>query len=485
MSLLKKNILFNTLLSLSQLLFPLITFPYASRVLGPEAIGAVSFADNFTTYFLIFSALGIPLYGIREIAKVKNDQKKLGIVFSELLIIHLCTSFIAVLILFSISYFTERLKVNFGLYQIGMAIVMGSVFMAEWFFQGIEKFKFIAVRSVCIRLFTISLLFLFVHGIGDRDLYYGLNLVAIIIGASINMYAISKMVRLSFKGTSFKRHFKPLLIIFSNSVITSVYLVFDTIILGFLTNDLHVGYYSAAMRISKISMAIIGVLGAVLLPRLTVAFQQEDHTAAKAIINKSLSFVIFLSVPIALGTLCLSKEIVFLFAGAKYSDSVTSLNILCFIVIVIGMAQVFSHQILLPLHQEKKILFASIFGMVISLSLNFSLIPFLQQEGAAISSLTTEFAVTVILFLYARKALNISFPFKPFMQSLATALFFFVFRYLMLQLTANSILIILGTVIFSSLFYGVVQLFIWRNKNVLETLSGFPKLGFLKKYTDG
>lgn len=482
MSLLKKNILFNTLLSLSQLIFPLITFPYASRVLGPEAIGAVSFADNFTTYFLIFSALGIPLYGIREIAKVKNDQKRSGIVFSELLIIHFCTSLIAVLILFSISYFTDRLRLNFGLYQIGMAIVLGSVFMAEWFFQGIEKFKFIAVRSVCIRMFTIALLFLLVHSVKDRDLYYGLNLVAVLIGAAINMYAISKTVKISFRGTSFKRHFKPLLIIFSNSIITSVYLVFDTIILGFLTNDLNVGYYSAAMRISKISMAVIGVLGAVLLPRLTVAFQQEDLAVARTIIGKSLSFVVFLSVPIALGTLCLSKEIIFLFAGDKYSDSVSSLNILCFIVIVIGLAQVFSHQILLPLHQEKKILFASVFGMVISLTLNFTLIPIFKHVGAAISSLSTEALVTVVLFLYARKVLKISFPVKAFLQSLVTGLSFFAFRYFIMMLTTNNLIIIAGTVFFSAIFYLGMQLFVWRNKNVLETLAGFPKLGFLKRY---
>jgi O-antigen/teichoic acid export membrane protein len=484
MSLLKKNILFNTLLSLSQLLFPLITFPYASRVLGPEAIGAVSFADNFITYFLIFAALGIPMYGIREIAKVKDDHKRLGIVFSELLIIHICTSLVAVVILFIISYFTDRLRVNFGLYQVGMAIVMGSVFMAEWFFQGIEKFKFIAVRSVCIRLFTISLLFFFVHSVEDRDLYYSLNLIAIIIGATINMYAITKMVRLSFKGTTYRRHFRPLLIIFSNSIITSVYLVFDTIILGFLTNDLHVGYYSAAMRISKIPMALIGVLGAVLLPKLTVAFQQEDRGEATEIINKSLSFVIFLSLPIAFGILCLSQEIVYLFAGAKYSGSVTALNILCFIVILIGMSQVFANQILLPLHQEKKILYASICGMIISLTLNFCLIPFLKQDGAAISSLTTEFMVSLILFFYARKALKIAFPVKPFLQSLVTVLFFFVFRYLMLQLTAKPIFIILGTVTLSSLFYGSIQLFVWRNKNVMEILSGLPGMGFLKKYTD-
>jgi len=485
MSLLKKNILFNTLLSLSQIVFPLVTFPYASRTLGPEAIGAVSFADNFTTYFLLFSALGIPLYGIREIAKVKNDRKRLGIVFSELMIIHLCTSFIALIILFSITYFTDRLRVNFGLYQIGMAIVMGSVFMAEWFFQGIEQFKFIAVRSVCIRLFTILLLFLFVHGVEDRDLYYGLNLVAIIIGAGVNMYAISKMVTLSFKETTFKKHFRPLLIIFSNTIITSVYLVFDTIILGFLTNDLHVGYYTAAMRISKISLAVIGVLGAVLLPRLTIAFQEKDLSEAKSIISKSLNFVIFISVPFALGTLCLSKEIIFLFAGAKYSGAVTSLNILSFIVIIIGFAQIMSHQILLPLHQEKKILYASIVGMVISLSLNFLLIPYFKQEGAAISSLSTEFAVTVLLFVYARKALKISFPLRPLFQCVTTALFFFLFRYLILTFTSNVVIVIFGTVLLSTLFYAIMQLFVWRNKHVLEVLSGFPKLGFLRRYVNG
>jgi len=482
MSLLKKNIFFNTLLSLSQILFPLISFPYASRVLGPEAMGAVSFADNFTTYFLIFSALGIPMYGIREIAKVKNEPDKLGKVFSELMIIHFCTSLIAVIILFGISFYTGKLRANFGLYQIGMAIVLGSVFLAEWFFQGIEKFQFIAVRSVCLRLCTLLLLFLFVHTVKDRDLYYGLNLVTVVVGAAINMFAIRKIVRISFKGTSFRRHFKPLLIIFSNSIITSVYLVFDTIILGFLTNDLNVGYYSAAMRISKISMAVIGVLGAVLLPRLTMAFQSGDLTAARQLINKSMSFVIFISIPIALGTLCLSKEIIFLFAGSQYGGSVYSLNILCFIVVVIGLAQIFSNQILLPMHKEKNILYASLVGMVISLTLNFTLIPIFKHVGAAISSFSTELIVTLVLFIYARKAVSFSFPFKAFLQSAVTALFFFVFRYSLYQVTSNAVLIIIGTVTLSTLFYGFIQLFVWRNQSVLETLSSIPSLSFLKRY---
>lgn len=481
MSVLKRNIAYNTLLSISQILFPLITFPYASRVLGPAAMGAVSFADNFTTYFLIFSALGIPLYGIREIAKVRNDRNGLGKVFSELIFIHLFTSIVAIIILFVISYFTNKLSANFELYQIGMAVLLGNVFIAEWFFQGIEKFKYIALRTVAIRMITVALLFILVHSVEDRNTYYALNLLATILAAIMNMYAVSKMVKISFRNLALKKHLKPLFIIFSNSIVTTIYLVFDTIILGFLTKDVNVGYYSASMRISKLSLAIIGVLSAVLLPRLTIAFQNNDFAEAKSLLGKSMNFVVFLSVPIALGTYCLSQEIILLFAGNSYFPAVSSLQILCFIVIFVGIAQIFSHQILLPLHQEKKILYASLFGVVVSLALNFTLIPYLKENGAAISSLATEFCVTVVLFFYASNLLKFKFPVLQILQSIATCAVFFVIKFLILKLTLVPVLVILFTVVLSAIFYLCAQLFIWRNKNVLDILSGFGPLKFLQK----
>lgn len=444
-------------------------------------MGAVSFADNFTTYFLIFSALGIPLYGIREVAKAKNNPDALGKVFSELIFIHFITSVVSVIILFLISYFTNKLRTNFELYQIGMAVLLGNVFIAEWFFQGIEKFKYIALRTVSIRLVTVALLFLLVHTVEDRNTYYALNLLATILAAATNMYAINKITKISFKKLSLVKHLKPLFIIFSNSVVTTIYLVFDTIILGFLTRDVNVGYYSASMRISKLSLAIIGVLSAVLLPRLTIAFQNNDLTAAKSLLSKSMNFVIFLSVPIALGTYCLSEEIILLFAGNSYLPAVSSLQILCFIVIFVGIAQIFSHQILLPLHQEKKILYASIFGVVVSLSLNFLLIPVLKEDGAAISSLATEFCVTIALFFYAFRLLKFKFPVLEVVKSTLTCTAFFIIKYLILKLTLIPVLVILYTVLLSAIFYLVAQLFIWKNRNVLDILSGFGPLKFLQR----
>jgi len=481
MSGLKKNIAFNTLLSISQILFPLVTFPYASRILGPAGMGAVNFADNFITYFLIFSALGIPLYGVREIAKVKNDTIALGRVFSALIFIHLITSVISIIILLVISLSTEKLSANFQLYQIGMAILLGNVFIAEWFFQGIEKFKYIAIRTVLIRLFTILLLFALVHSVADRNTYYALNLVATLLAAATNMYSVSKLVKVSFKNLELKHHLKPLFIIFSNSIITTIYLVFDTIILGFLTGDVQVGYYAAAMRISKISLAVIGVLSAVLLPRLTVAFQEKNWSEAKSLLNKSINFVVFLSIPIAIGTYCLSEEIIRLFAGQQYLPAVSALQILCFIVVFVGMAQVFAHQILLPLHQERKILYASLFGVVVSLGLNFLLIPIYKQNGAAISSLATEFSVTLLLFYFSLKLFKVKFPFLATLQALITSALFFLIKMLVLKISTLPIVVVMITVPVSGLVYLFMQVFVWKNKNVVAVLSGFGPLKFFQK----
>lgn len=482
MSVFKRNIFYNTLLSVSQVLFPLITFPYSSRILGPEGMGAVNFADNFTTYFLLLSALGIPLYGVREIAKVKDNPVQLSRVFSELLLIHLATSVLAVVLLFSLSYTIGRLRADFALYQIGMSVVLGSVFIAEWFFQGTEQFKYIAIRSVAIRIFTIGLLFLLVHSPQDKEIFYGLNLIAVLLAAAANMYAIRKLVKLSFKEISFKRHLRPLLIIFSNSVITTIYLVFDTIILGFITSDEHVGYYSASMRISKLSLAVISAVSIVLLPRLTLAFRNENFDEAASLLDKSINFVIFLSVPIALGTFCLSREIILLFAGSQYLPAVAALKVLCFIVIFVGVAQVLSHQILLPSHMERKILYASLIGVVLSLGLNFALIPILRHIGAAISSVATEALVTLILFFFVRKAIKFSFPLIPFLQSVLTCGLFFLLKFLVLQLTSNPVAVVLVTACLSALSYLLCQVFLWKNKHVIELLSGFGPFTFLRKH---
>lgn len=478
---LRKNVYYNVMLSFTQILFPLVTFPYASRILGPGAMGAVSFADNFTTYFLILSGLGIPLYGLREIAKVKNDPNLLAKTFLELFLINLGFALLSVVALLLISTNVSKLNNDLALYQIGMFVVLANTFVAEWFFQGIEQFRYITIRTILLRIFTIILLFFLVKGPADRTIYYGLNALTTLLAGGMNFYIITKKLKFNLNGLSFKKHFRPLFLILASAMVTTGYLVFDTIILGFLTNEVTVGYYAASMRIAKLSLSVLGAVSLALIPRFSVELHNEDQGAAKALVHKSLGFVVFLSVPIAVGIFCLATEFIYVFAGQAYQPAVRSLKVLSFLVILIGLAQVFSNQILLALKQEKKILYAAIAGVVVSLTVNFLLIPILGHTGAATSALLTELTVTWVAYRYAKRLFPIVFPFGIFWKSSLTSCLFFVVRYVVAQFTIIPLFVVIFTVALSVVVYLVIHLLVWKNRDLIAALSDYRLLSFLNR----
>ena len=157
----KKNFLYNTLLSVTQVLFPLITFSYVARVISPIGIGTVSFVESICRYAILIAALGIPLYGVREVAKLKGDKVRLSKLCSELLTIHfvvtLLISFIYLVTIFSIS----KLNHNLNYYLLGLLMVFSNIFIMEWYFQGIGDFKFITIRTLIVRLLTTISVFFF------------------------------------------------------------------------------------------------------------------------------------------------------------------------------------------------------------------------------------------------------------------------------------------------------------------------------------
>ena len=89
---LKVNFIMNAFLTMSSFIFPLITFPYISRILGPSGTGLVSFATSIVTYFALFAQLGIPTYGIRAVARVRDDKVLLSKTVQEIFIINILMS---------------------------------------------------------------------------------------------------------------------------------------------------------------------------------------------------------------------------------------------------------------------------------------------------------------------------------------------------------------------------------------------------------
>jgi O-antigen/teichoic acid export membrane protein len=481
---LKKNLFYNVILSVSNIIFPVISFPYAARVLGPEGTGVANFAQSFCQYFTFFAALGIPVYGVREIAKVRDDVTARCKLFWELNIIRLGASLI-VLIPYLILIFTVgKLEANLVMFLWGGIFILMNVTSMEWFFSGLEDFRYITIRSVLVKFLSLIILFAFVRKPSDVLIYFLINLFVLLLNGFFNIKYASKYIRwksFDFSLFTFRHHFKPLIIIFWGIFAITVYVFLDTIILGFMSTNKAVGLYSASTKISKLSLTIITALGTVLVPRLSYAVSKNNKKEIDRLLSHSFNFVFTIGIPIALGTFMMASEITTVFSGKQFADSVISLQIMSPIVVIIGLASIFSVQILTPLAKDKYVMYGAIIGAVLSIVLNFILIPFFNQNGAAISYVVAELIVTVVAYRYSSKFLEFRIDLSLFVFPLLISLGFFpIFWLARMLFPSNSLYIIVFTVILSCIFYVSLQLWVFKNRIISELVSSTTNL-FYKK----
>ncbi|WP_028297530.1 flippase [Olivibacter sitiensis] len=479
MASIKRNALFNISLAVSQVLFPLVTFPYISRVLGPEGVGTVSFIDNYTQYFVLLAALGIPTYGVREISRAGKDRASRSRVFSELLLLHFLAMLFLLLLYMSCFYFVPRLAEYRSLMLAGSTLLVSSTFLIEWLYQGMEQFPFIAIRTIIIRIVAIIAIFLFVHEREDYVLYYAINCGAVAVSAIVNLaYARPMLTGVSIGVLSLRRHLKPLLYIFSTAIVSSVYTLLDTVLLGFLTDNVQVGYYSTSVKLSKIAVMTLAALSAVLVPPLSSAFKEERQGDALQLLNKSFDSSCLLGVPLSIGMFCVADSLILVFSGSAFAPSIASLQILSPTILIVGFSYIYGMQILNPAGYERYFFRATAVGMLLSLCSNLLLIPSLQYIGAALSNLIVESVVLLFLVSYSRHVV----AFHPHWQQLFKAViaclpFFFIVDWIK-HLSFVSLHTQLAVMIITcALQYIVVQLMVWRN----PLIHGYVERFFTKK----
>ncbi|WP_304063968.1 flippase [Pedobacter glucosidilyticus] len=471
-----KDLFFNILNSLSIVLFPLLTFPYASRILGPEGIGVVSFAENFCRYFMLFAALGIPIYGIREISKVSHDLFKRSKIFFEILIIHLITTLICIIfyciIIFNVLEFNDYKTI----YLLGIFYIFSNVLSIEWFFNGLSEFKFIAIRSILIKLIFVALLFLLVKTKTDVFWYFALNVLLLLFNNIINLFYLRSKISIHLINLDLIRHLKPLLYIFSTTVAVSLYVLIDTIILGFYKEAEIVGYYALSIRLNKVPLVIVVALGTVLIPKLTKAAHDQDFNQFKGLIKKSTDFVIMIGVPVTFVLFICSKPLIMLFGGVEFLHADATIKIMSSLALLIGLSNLYGMQILTPLGKDKELLKCVTFGTICSLILDFLLIPMFAEKGAALANVFSEIVVTVSTYLLAKKVINIQQPIKiigvHFLLYCPTAIFCFIIE----KHFYSDVVFGLFAVSLIGLTFVITNLFILKTSLALETLN------LVKKY---
>lgn len=474
----KRNLFYNSLLSVSQLLFPLITFPYASHILGPEGMGTVNFMDSFSQYFMLFAALGIPVYGVREIAKRKNDPAELSKTFNEIFFLHLLSTALFAVLYLILAFSLPSLHKHIDLALVGILMLFFSACSIEWFFQGIEQFGYITARSIIVRSLSVIALFVFLKAGSPPVIYYGVSASGYLFNSIFNLFYLRRHVRIQ-PMLQVKKHIKPLVIILGSTLAISVYLLMDNIILGFMKGETAVGYYAIAVRIVRIPFAVLGAVGAVIIPQVSQAYSRGDQAALQSLAGKSFSFTCLAGIPIAVGIYTVAPFLVNSFGGSKFGASIIVLQILSPVIIIIGLSSLFGMQLLTPMGKEKYLLRAVVAGMVFSLLVNCCLIPLFSYIGAAITNLLTECVVTTVAWHFVRRYVRLSLDVSIFFQSLLGALLFFPIAFLVRKLPWNDVLKEILVIISCATAYLV---YVWFNvRNVY--VASFKQLVIQKLHS--
>ena len=423
----KRNFAYNALLNLSKVIFPLITAPYISRVLEPDGIGLFNFANTYAGYFALFAVLGIPTYGIREVAKIHEDKNRLSRLVSELISVSFIATFIVTSIYIASIFLIGQLDENRMLFLVAGFMLYLAPLRIDWFYSGLEQFKYITLRTVIIRAISIVCMFIFVRTKSDLLVYVILNVGGTICGDVWNYVKLLQSgvkPRLTFVGL--KKHLSPLFILFSSSVAVSIYTVLDTLMLGFITDYQQVGFYNSATHISKAVMTIVTSLSAVAIPKMSQYYKAKEFDRINDLVNKSFLLTSFIAFPAAVGLACLAPTFVPLFFGSEFGGTIIPLMILSLVIVFIGLNCISCTQILIGLGYDRLFFYSVSIGTISNFLLNLILIPTWEAIGASVASVCAEILVlgSSLWYVYRKTPLHLKVSWLNLSKSLSGALLF-------------------------------------------------------------
>lgn len=406
----KVNYILNLINTGTQMLFPLITFPYVCRVIEADGIGQINFFQSIISYISLFTCLGIPMYAIREIARDRSDVVQMNRTAMEILLLHSMLTLVGYAIVAILCLTVPQIQVNIPLFLILSLTIFFTAIGCEWFYQGIEDFKYITIRGLIIKTVSVVLLFIFVKSKTDL-LYYGCYTVFGVLGGNIfNFFRLRKYIHrenIIFSELHIKRHIKPVLKVFSFSVVTSIYLQLNTVLLGFLKNALAVGYFATATKVMQMLLTMSVCLGSVMMPRASHLIAENKEAEFNRLIQKSYDFTLAIALPMTIGLIFCAPSLITALCGVKFEHSILPSQIIAPIILMVAISNIFGIQVLFPKGKINIVTLCCGIGAVADLILNLCLIPFFSYIGTSIAYLGAEVATTVSMYFIGRRYIPI------------------------------------------------------------------------------
>lgn len=420
---LKLNAFLNGLRSLLSVIFPLITFPYISRVLSVSGIGKYNFSNSVISYFMLIAALGINSYAIREGAKYRNNEQKINQFANEIFTINTCSAVVAYICLFVCLIVFSKLH-SYLICILIYSIQIGfSVISVDWLFTIYEDFAYITIRSILFQIISIILLFIFVRHSNDYLNYAAITVFSAVGSNILNFYKAEKEhgIHLVFH-FNWKKHMTPIFILFTANIAGLIYVNSDITLLGLLKNNYIVGVYSISSRIYAIIKSVLSAVLLVSVPRLALLYGNKKISKYKKLLLKLTNVLVLLTLPAMVGLVMLSKQIILIIAGNHFLRSVISLQILAIAYIFSILAWILSDCVLIPAKREKYMLHSMTVSAIVNIVFNIIMIPYWAEKAAAISTVLSELIMFTSNYHYSKDIVKEVFTSKDLLRTFVDSL---------------------------------------------------------------
>ena len=458
-----KNQIFNFSMQILNIIFPLIAIPYTTRLFGPELLGEVNFANSIVQYFMIAAIAGIPVYATREIARSRDDNNDLKKTFKEIAMLQAIFTGISFIVYIVFIFSVKNIRNDIYIYIFLGIQVLSNAFNYIWFIQGIEKYRYAAIATFISKFINVILIFTLLKKREDYYTYAFIIGITAFINVFINMTTSLRLLK-NFESTNkininrenLKIHVYSILVFFLSDVAVKVYTAMDQTMLGILDSKESVGYYSMSIRLVKVLLTFVTSLAVVMIPRISNSIKNNRTEDAKRYIGMSTNLVYIIAIPAIFGILAIGEEVISIYLGKEFLQSVSIFKIVSINLIIIGLSNVFGMQVMIPYGKEKKFTIILTSAAVLNFVINLLLIPKYSYFGATYATLLAEFLVTVSMYFEVRKLVgDIPEVFRPWKMIIPSVVFYLVIKVVIKSFITTEIGIILISIPIAGIIYAI------------------------------
>lgn len=396
----KRNFILNTTYQVLIMIVPLVTAPYVSRVLGADGVGIYSYTYANMIFFFMFGAMGVRIYGVREIAYLQNDPHGRSKLFFELMILRFFTSALAIAAY--LVYLLQFVTVDYKVAALQMLFLVSGLFDIVWLFQGMEDFARVVLRNTLLKIFNIVLVFIFIKTREDVDVYTILmGSMAVAANLSVWAYVPRHIQAVPWRELRPFRHLKEEFLLFLPTIAIQIYMYVDKSMLrAFSVNSIENGYYDQAEKIVRLAISVITSLSMVMAPRIAKTFADGDRRLLDGYMRKTFRATWMLAVPVMFGIIGVSATFVPVFFGPGYDKVKLLAPMYSVAILFVSASQILGMQFLVGIGRQNVYTAAVTVSALVNILTNLVLIPRFASIGATAATTLAELVGAVICMVY-------------------------------------------------------------------------------------